>query len=144
MERINSRIKAIRTTLHRELTRDTESPHKLASAIGLGIGLGITPIWGFQTLAAIGLAYVLRLNKPLALLGTGISLSPLLPLILYWSYLLGGIFLSGSGETVAYSSSFSLDSLTEVGSQYAVGALALAVLSGLSAYAVTRLWFWLR
>jgi len=144
MERIYSRLRAFRTTLLRELTRGTESAHKLASAIGLGVALGISPIWGFQTLAAIGLAQVLRLNKPLVLLGTGISLSPLLPLILYWSYLLGTLFFPDSEEKLTYSLSFSLDALAEVGSQYAIGAFLLASLSGLLAYGITRLWFWLR
>jgi uncharacterized protein (DUF2062 family) len=47
-----------------------ESPERLAAAWALGIGIGLSPLFGLHTLLALLLAVVLRLNKIDVLLGT--------------------------------------------------------------------------
>jgi uncharacterized protein (DUF2062 family) len=47
-----------------------ESPERLAAAWALGIGIGLSPLFGLHTLLALLLAVVLRLNKVDVLLGT--------------------------------------------------------------------------
>ncbi|GJM63339.1 DUF2062 domain-containing protein [Persicobacter diffluens] len=62
---------------------------KKGLAMGLGVVIGILPLWGFQTMSAIALAQVFRLNKPLVLIGSYINFTPLFPWILYQSLQIG-------------------------------------------------------
>jgi uncharacterized protein (DUF2062 family) len=47
-----------------------ESPERVAAAIGLGIGIGFSPFIGLHFTLALALAFLLRLNKLDAVLGT--------------------------------------------------------------------------
>jgi uncharacterized protein len=47
-----------------------ERPERLAGAWALGIGIGLSPLFGLHTVIALVLAVVLRLNKVDVLLGT--------------------------------------------------------------------------
>ncbi len=67
-------------------------PGGAAAAVFLGIFIGIVPIYGFQTLAAVGLALTFKLNKPLTVASTFISNPLLLPLLVV-SSLETGFFL---------------------------------------------------
>jgi len=67
-------------------------PGRAAAAVFLGIFIGIVPIYGFQTLAAVGLALFFRLNKPLTLASTFIN-NPLLQPALVVSSIEIGFFL---------------------------------------------------
>jgi len=67
-------------------------PGRAAAAVFLGIFIGIVPIYGFQLLAAIGLAITFKLNKPLVVASTFIN-NPLLQPLLVISSLETGFFL---------------------------------------------------
>jgi len=73
------------------------SPHQSnalkAASIGLGAFIGIIPIWGFQTVTALGLATLFRLNKFLVLVGSNVSIPPFWPFIIYGSLKLGALLL---------------------------------------------------
>ena len=63
-------------------------PGRAAAAVFLGIFIGIVPIYGLQTVAALGLAMLFRLNKPLTFASTFINnplLQPLHCYLLQWS-----------------------------------------------------------
>ena len=45
----------------------------------LGIFMGIVPIWGYQMLATLFLAHVLKLNKVIAIVAANISIPPMIP-----------------------------------------------------------------
>jgi SAM-dependent methyltransferase len=62
----------------------------------VGIFIGIVPIYGFQTLAAVGAAFFFRLNKPLTVAGTFINNPLLQPVIIFSSVELGYLLRSGS------------------------------------------------
>ncbi len=47
-----------------------EKPERLAAAWALGIGIGLSPLFGLHTLIALVLAVLLRLNKVDVLIGT--------------------------------------------------------------------------
>ncbi len=47
----------------RELAGTGQPPARTAAAVGLGLAIGLLPIMPFQTAAALGLAFVLRLNR---------------------------------------------------------------------------------
>ena len=75
-----------------------ENPAKVSTAIGFGIFMGIVPIWGFQMLTAAFLAHFLRLNKILVLAASNISIPPMIPFLIYFSYKTGGIVLNSNEE----------------------------------------------
>jgi uncharacterized protein (DUF2062 family) len=60
--------------------------------------MGIVPIWGFQMLTAAFLAHFMRLNKILVLLASNISIPPMIPFIVYFSYKTGGWLLQNENE----------------------------------------------
>jgi len=45
--------------------------------------------WGYQMLATLFLAHVLKLNKVIAIVAANISIPPMIPFLLYGSYLTG-------------------------------------------------------
>jgi uncharacterized protein (DUF2062 family) len=47
-----------------------ESPERVAAAIGLGVAIGFSPLVGLHFFLALGLAFLFRLNKLDAVLGT--------------------------------------------------------------------------
>lgn len=89
-ERIKSgtvrHAKKIKDLVVRELKANT-SPGKASLSLGLGVLVGFSPLYGLQTVLLLLLAFILRLNRPLALLGG--SATPL-PLVPFW--VAAGIF----------------------------------------------------
>lgn len=73
IRRFQTRLRQFVTTLLKE----DLTPGRAAAAVFLGLFIGIVPIYGFQTLAAVGVALFFRLNKPLTVAGTFIN-NPLL------------------------------------------------------------------
>lgn len=72
-----------------QLLKHNESNFKTSIALGFGIFMGIVPIWGFQMLVAAFLAHLFKLNKILVLAASNISLPPIIPFIVYFSFELG-------------------------------------------------------
>ena len=78
--------KKIKDLVIRELKANT-SPAKASFSLGLGVLVGFSPLYGLQTVLLLLLAFMLRLNRPLALLGG--SMTPL-PLVPFW--IAAGVF----------------------------------------------------
>jgi len=120
-----------------------DSPAKKAASIGLGVFMGIAPVWGFQTAIVMTLAVFLRLNKILAFVFSNISLPPMIPLIIYCSLLVGGMIVP---TTATYNflswQSFSFEAVQAHIFQYVVGSLTLAIsmalLVGFGSYVIFR------
>ncbi len=77
-----------------QLVANNETPHKVASAVGFGLFMGILPVWGFQMLLAAFFAHLMKLNKVLVLVASNISIPPMIPFIVYFSYRTGGLFFN--------------------------------------------------
>lgn len=138
-----------------QITAHNDKPSKIAIALGFGVFMGIAPIWGFQMLVAAFLAHFFRLNKILVLAASNISLPPLIPFIIYFSYHTGGLILKSkqeiTGETLIYLRQQIADgefyaTFQEFGYsifQYVVGALifglVMGVAVGLVSYLILRL-----
>ena len=88
IQKIPARIKKFVTALFKERL----DPGRAAAAVFLGLFIGIVPIYGFQTLAAVGLALIFRLNKPLIVASTFIN-NPILQPLIILSSIETGIFL---------------------------------------------------
>ena len=133
------RKKNVRDFINKQILLTNDSNTNIAWAITLGIFMGIFPIWGFQFLTAIALAHLFRLNKFIVIVAANISIPPMIPVILYLSYLAGGIVLR-SGANLRFSTDLTLKSFENNLLQYLVGsvvfALIMAFFSGMVAFII--------
>jgi uncharacterized protein (DUF2062 family) len=109
---------------------------KLSFSVAIGIFTGVLPIWGFQTILAIFLAFILKSNKFILIAASNISQPPLTPLIIFISFFVGGIFVDKPAlENYSSLSSLSFNNCLH---QYLIGsiisAFLLAFILGLIAY----------
>jgi uncharacterized protein (DUF2062 family) len=81
--------KSLRTSLGEFFAENAHDPLRISLAVGLGLFFGIAPIWGYQMILAAAVAHWLRLNKPITLLASNISIPPMMPFILYAALTLG-------------------------------------------------------
>ncbi len=106
-------------------------------SVGLGVFMGIIPVWGFQLVLAIFLAIVLRLNKALVIIAANISIPPMIPLIIFLSYRMGGIWMGERATHIAFSRDITLSSIRRNFEQYLYGSITLALAAGiLSAFLI--------
>ena len=92
-----------------------------------GVFMGIIPIWGYQLVTAIALAYLLKLNKLIVIVAANISIPPLIPIILYISLLTGSIVL-GTGTHLHISYPITFDYIKTNLFQYIVGSIIFAII----------------
>jgi uncharacterized protein (DUF2062 family) len=85
------------------LLKEKLDPSHAAAAVFVGIFIGIVPIYGFQALAAVAIALLFRLNKPLTVACTFISNPLFLPLIIFSSVELGCLLRRGSFQPLTLS-----------------------------------------
>ena len=75
----------IRAFVKKNFFNEKESITKKSLSVSVGIFFGIVPIWGYQLVTAIAVAYFLKLNKAIVILAANISIPIILPAILYAS-----------------------------------------------------------
>ncbi|MGA7219221.1 MAG: DUF2062 domain-containing protein [Candidatus Sulfotelmatobacter sp.] len=114
------------------LLKEGLDPGRAAAAVSLGIFIGILPIYGFHALAAVGVAFLFRLNKPLTVAGTVVSNPLLQPFIIFASVELGCLLYRGSFQRLSLSElAVAPTHLTkEQFLIWIIGSVALAVLLG--------------
>jgi uncharacterized protein (DUF2062 family) len=129
--------KGIIKFLSEDVLGSTDSPRKKAISIALGLFIGLSPFWGLHTLLVFGLAFLFKLNKPIAFAFSNISLPPFIPFILYFS-VQTGVWITG--EENFFSMENIMDNLVALKGlkTYLIGSFALAtivsVISGLIGY----------
>jgi len=104
-----------------------ESDKKLSLSVALGILCGILPVWGYQMALALILAYLLRLNKIISVTASNISIPPMIPLILYSSYVTGKLLIGNESIKIEQNTQINFDYIKEHLQQYIVGSIVLAV-----------------
>ena len=114
-----------------DILESNDSNFKKSAAIALGIFIGLSPFWGFQTVLLFTFAALFRLNKVIAYLTSNVSFPPFIPFIIYASLQVGSIFVS-SETPLVLDSSITLDDIQKNATQYIVGSLILATVSALS------------
>lgn len=120
----------IREFLSRHIFHSQDSTLKITFSLMLGIFMGIAPIWGYQLITAIALAYLLRLNKPIVIVAANISIPPMIPFILYLSYLSGSLALGEKAHLLPeYPITFEF--IKNNLYQYIVGSILFAVILSL-------------
>ena len=89
-----------------DLIRHQDSSKKKALSIALGVFIGLSPLWGFQTIIVLFLALLFRLNKVISFAFSNISFPPLIPFVILISFKVGDLFFGT--ET-----NYSIDSIKE-------------------------------
>ncbi len=123
--------------LRSEFHRPDESSWRKAGSIGFGLFMGIVPIWGFQLLVGIPLSMIMRLNRVLFITAANISIPPLIPLIIFASYMAGAPFMGSEAIELDLADDITLDHVREHLQQYVVGSVVLAIAAGLIGMMVT-------
>lgn len=121
-----------------DILESSDSNFKKSAAIALGVFIGISPFWGFQTVLLFTFAALFRLNKVIAYLASNVSFPPFIPLIIYGSLKMGSFFVSTDAPLVL-DSSMTLDDIQKNATQYIVGSLILATVLALTAGLISYL-----
>jgi uncharacterized protein (DUF2062 family) len=119
----------VKTILRLLFSEHTDTPAKLAFAVGLGFFCGIAPIWGFQIITAAALAHKLRLNKAIAVAASNISFAPVAPFIMAAGLLLGHYLHTGA--LLQFNSTTLLKEIPARLAEWFFGSLALGILVGI-------------
>ena len=137
------RKKSVKEFFREYIVNSQDSNVKLAKSIALGLFIGVTPIWGWQIVTTFGLAHLFKLNKFVAVTASNISLPPMLPFVIFLSYIIGGWIMGVDGSNLHYSPGLGLQWLKENLLQYLLGSLVLgimlAVVFGPVSYLLLRL-----
>ncbi|MDA3893887.1 MAG: DUF2062 domain-containing protein [Salinivirgaceae bacterium] len=123
-----TRRKARRENLKKLFLDPTESPLNKAFAVFIGVFIGVLPIWGMQILSAIASAQYFKVNKPLAIVGSYINLTPLYPVLIYFSLKIG-VIIMGSVEIIPTLSEISLVTAKTYFWLYAIGCMPVAAIT---------------
>jgi glycosyltransferase involved in cell wall biosynthesis len=121
-----------------DILESKDSNFKKSAAIALGIFIGLSPFWGFQTILLFTFAALFRLNKVIAFLTSNVSFPPFIPFIIYGSLKIGSIFVP-SDAPLFLDSSMTFDDIQKNAAQYIVGSLILASVSALLAGLISYL-----
>jgi len=129
--------KSFKAMIRKELLNPRETNGVKVASVMLGAFMAVAPVWGWQMAIALGIAIAFKLNKIIVLAVSNISIPPMIPLLLYLSYITGGLVL-GKGAGIDFSNSITLEIVTENLLQYVIGSLIfgliLAMVLGLITY----------
>ncbi|MCO5259429.1 MAG: DUF2062 domain-containing protein [Crocinitomicaceae bacterium] len=123
-----------------EAIKPEETNLRKALSLGFGVFMGIFPIWGFQLMVGIPLVILFRLNKVLFIAAANISIPPMIPFIVYASFLVGQYFTTDAIDPAQFFS-FSLESISANAFQYFTGAILLAIIGFLVITPISYLLF---
>jgi len=123
--------KKLKKLLNDHLFNPHHSAQLKAMSVALGIFMGIIPIWGFQLAAAIFLAILFKLNKPLVIVAANISIPPMIPLIIFLSYKMGAWWMGANAIQINFSNAITLDSIKNNLVQYIYGSITLAFVAAI-------------
>lgn len=121
----------LRKLLDDHLFNPHHSSELKSVSVAFGVFMGIIPIWGFQLLAAIFLAVLFKLNKPLVIVAANISIPPMIPFIIYGSYKMGAFWMGANAMQISFSRSITLESIKNNLVQYIYGSITLAIIAGI-------------
>ncbi|HEY2580787.1 MAG TPA: DUF2062 domain-containing protein [Mucilaginibacter sp.] len=131
------------TGIINQLYNPSQSDELKALSAAFGIFMGILPIWGLQTLAAIFFAVLLRLNKAVVVIFSQVSFPPLMPLIIFFSYKAGAYWMATTANESDTASKPTQVTNGNHFEQYIYGSIALAIIAsitvGILMFAVLKL-----
>lgn len=125
----------------RSFVKKDESNIRKTSSLAFGVFMGIIPIWGFQLAIGIPLAILLKLNKPLFLIGANISIFPITPFIWLLSLMTGKWILGYHDWAYSFDEMLSLQQVKEAGFAFFLGGTVLAVAASIVTFIIAYLLF---
>lgn len=132
----NFKKKSFKKFIKEDVLESAGTNRVKAFSIALGVFIGLSPFWGFQTLLVISLSVLFKLNKVLAFVASNVSLPPFIPFIIAASLFLGSPFLSGNSNILSQDLNFDLVKNNLL--QYIIGSFILATtmsaVSGIAAF----------
>lgn len=128
--------------MREQLFRPGESAARKGVSVGYGIFWGIFPLWGYQLAICIPTSYLFRLNTPLVVIAANISIPPMIPFILYASFMTGSLLVENPTTDISLSKMLDWELIGKNMYQYALGAVVLALAAGLLSGLLT--WLLLR
>ncbi len=132
--------KSFKNFIKEDILESDGSNRVKAFSIALGVFIGLSPFWGFQTMLVISLAVIFKLNKVLSFVFSNVSLPPFIPFIILASLYLGSPFVHGNSDL--FHQEMSLELIKNHLLQYIIGSFILAssvsMLLGVSSYLLLR------
>jgi glycosyltransferase involved in cell wall biosynthesis len=122
------RGKSLKQILREDIIRSDTPRHIIALSIAFGIFMGIFPVWGYQLMIGFFLAHLMKLNKAIFFIAANISIPPMIPAILYLSYVTGSYVLGEGSWKVDIE--LNLWSIGENLKQYLTGSMVFATIAG--------------
>jgi len=122
--------------LKQDIVRPEESNLRKSSSISFGFFMGIIPLWGFQLLIGIPMAFFFRLNQALFIGAANISIPPMIPFIVWLSYYIGGFYYANA-TPLPELSEITLADIHVNFMQYSVGAVILAIASAIVSFVLS-------
>jgi len=124
--------KGLKKFLLENVLHSEDSNRVKALSIALGVFIGISPFWGFQTVLALFLATVFKLNKAIAYIFSNVSIPPMIPFVVAASLWIGGLFYD-TGAPLFPELPITFEKLRSHFGQYLIGSLTLAAISSVVA-----------
>ena len=124
------RSKTLKQIIREDIIKSGTPNHRIAFSVAFGIFMGILPIWGYQLVFGFFFAHILKLNKAIFFITANISLPPMIPFILYLSYVTGSYVLGDGSWMVDVE--LNLSSIGQNLKQYLTGAVVFASIAGVS------------
>ena len=112
------------------------STHEISFGVAIGIFVGFIPVIGTHTVLAIGLAYFLRLNTLVVLLGTQVCNPLSFPFMIFVSAEIGSLILNGAFLPIEFSRH--IDYLRLYLWPIIVGSIVLGIVVSASSYFLVR------
>lgn len=120
----NFKKKSFKSFIKEDVLQSDGSNRTKAFSIALGVFIGLSPVWGFQTVLTISLAVLFKLNKVLAFMSSHISFPPFIPFVIAASLFMGAPFVDGDTNFLSHELNFDLVKNHLL--QYIIGSLILA------------------
>lgn len=112
-----------------ELLRERRSPARLAWAVGVGVFVGLLPLYGLHLVICVAAATLLKLNRVVTCLASNVSNPLFFPVLAFVGVQIGHLMLYRAWVPMSFEAFKKVD-LLEFGIAWAVGSLALGVVLG--------------
>lgn len=121
--------------LYLKLLRVQGTPGQIARGLAVGVFAGMLPMFGLQTLIALALAFAVRGNKIIAVLGTWVS-NPFTDIPIHLFNFQVGRWLLGSNQTFVEIKSWQdlLNQGLQVVGIWLLGGISMGLITGLGSY----------
>lgn len=134
--------KNIKEFFQNEFIQNEDKDSKIIFSVMLGVFIGVAPIWGWQMGMALILAMLLKLNRMITIVACNVSIPPMIPVIIYLSYLFGGFIYHHDVVYMEYSHDITLEEIKLNVIQYLIGSLffgtVLSLIAGLGTWILLK------